>query len=261
MGVKTLEEHRQYVEDMCRLSYYYVRKWLVPAFPEKSAGELLRQHTPLFYHALGYMPDTWETEPACQWIQKEAEQLVGYEAEDFEEVLWEITASLARKRADEGYVKAVGVAAPASWNCGSLKYDAPNPNRPEGWISFHIANAVGPNSIFSDPEYLAYCFMLLMKEAEIRYGARVLSTTTWLNGREEFLKYFPDEWRENLSEADQKRVPSWHFGYWGQLVNARGMINKGAEVFVRENGYLKYPYRSSHCSFEKMRSHLKEVYL
>jgi len=261
MEKKTPKEHCQYVEDLCRLSYYYARRWLTQEFPEESVGELLKNHTPLFYHALGYASNTWGTEPVCQWIIKEAESLGKYAPEEFEEALWEITAPLARKRADENYAKSVGVAAPASWNCGSLKYDAPNPNRPDGFISFHIANAVGPNSVFSDPEYLAYCFMLLMKEAEIRYGGKSLSTATWLNSREDFLKYFPEEWRENLSVVRHRQIPSWHFGYWGQLVNARGMVNKGAEAFVRENGYLKYSYRSSHCSFENMRRHLKEVFL
>ena len=63
--IKTQEEHGWYVEDLCRISYYYLRRWLVQQFPEQRPRELLKRHTPLLYHALGYLPDTWETEPMC----------------------------------------------------------------------------------------------------------------------------------------------------------------------------------------------------
>ena len=152
--------------------------------------------------------------------------------------------------------------APASWNCGSLKYDVPAAAALEsGRVVFHIANAVGPKSIFEDPDYLPHCFLLLMKESEFRFGVNVLFTSTWLNEKKAFLACFPQEWLDNLSpRPEEKPVPRWHFGWWGQLVTGRGTINPKAEKFVRENGYLKYCCLASHCSFENMRKHLREKF-
>ena len=75
-------------------------------------------------------------------------------------------------------------------------------------------------------------------------------------------QYFPQEWRDNLEKAPSTPpVPQWHYGWWGQLVTGKGTINPKTDAFVRENGYLKYNCLSSHCTFENMRKHLKEVYL
>jgi hypothetical protein len=189
-----------------------------------------------------------------------ADRLADLEPEEFEEAMWNEIKELAAKRAELNYPNAVGVKAPASWNCGSLKYDPPSehPNLDPDQVTFHIANAVGPKSIFDDPDYLPHCFLLLMKEAEFRFGSHTLFTSTWLNEREAFLNCFPQEWRDNMAPRPAERpVPPWSFGTWGQLVTRRGTINPKAEQFVRENGYLKYICRPSHCSFESMRKHLK----
>ena len=260
--LKTLEEHRKYVEGFARVSFYYARKWLVPRFPERTIGDLLRDHTPLLYHGLDYSPAVWNDDPECQEILNRANRLAELPPDEFENTMWDEIKELAAKRADMSYPHAVGVAAPASWNCGSLKYDAPDGKLPEGWVTFHIANAVGPKSIFDDPDYLACCFLLLLKESEFRFGVNVLFTSTWLNDREAFVRFFPQEWQDNLSpRPEEKPVPRWHFGWWGQLVTGRGTINPKAEEFVRKNGFLKCAERASHCSFENMRRHLKENFL
>ena len=260
--LKTPEEHRKYVEGFARVSFYFARKWLVPRFPERTIGDLLRNHTPLLYHGLDYPPAVWNDDPEGQEILNRANRLAELPPDEFENTMWDEIKELAAKRADMSYPHAVGVVAPASWNCGSLKYDTPDGKLPEGWVTFHIANAVGPKSIFDDPDYLANCFLLLMKESEFRFGVNVLFTSTWLNDRSAFVRFFPQEWQDNLSpRPEEKPVPRWHFGWWGQLVTGRGTINPKAEEFVRKNGFLKCAERASHCSFENMRRHLKENFL
>ena len=261
--LKTLEEHCKYVEGFARVSFFFARKWLMPKFPEKKPGELIRDHTPLLYHGLNYPPAAQSENPECQKILSRADDLAGLEPEEFEETMWNEIRDLAAKRAELNYPNAVGVKAPASWNCGSLKYDPPfeHPNLDPGQVTFHIANAVGPKSIFDDPDYLPHCFLLLMKEAQFRFGCHTLFTSTWLNERQAFLNCFPQEWRRNMSPRPEEHpVPRWHFGWWGQLVTGRGTINPKAEKFVRENGYLKYCCLASHCSFENMRKHLREKF-
>lgn len=258
LAVKTLEEHCEYIERMSRLSFYFARKWLHAKLPGKKPGELLRDHTPLLYHGLNYSPDCWKLDSGCQRILAEADRLADLEPEEFEETMWKFIAPDVRQRAELHYPNAVGVKAPSSWNCGSLKYDPPKANLPKEWVVFHIANAVGPHSIFDHRDYLPLCFGLLMKESEIRFDSNVLYTSSWLNDREDWLAYFPKEWHDNLSPRQENIVPEWHFGWWGQLVTARGMINPKAEEFVRTQGFLKYACRTSHCSFEKMKKHLKE---
>ena len=259
--LKTLEEHCEYVEGLARVSFFFARKWLAPKFPEKKISKLILDHTPLLYHGLNYLPEDWQNNPECQEILFRADRLASLSPEKFEETLWSEIKESAEKRAELNYPNSVGVKAPASWNCGSLKYDPPKEGQPEGWVTFHIANSVGPHSIFEDKEYLALCFMLLMKEAQISFNANVLYTGTWLNENERFLAYFPQEYLDNLSPRPAvPPVPQWHFGCWGQIVTRRGTINSKAEKFVRENGYLKYICRASHCSFENMRRHLKEKF-
>lgn len=259
---KSLDEHARYVEDMVRVSLYFASKWLKPRFPESSISELIEKHTPLLYHGLNYLQPEQKTNEHCLDILQTANEMSDLSPNEFEEKMWAYIAPHALERAELNYPKAVGVAAPASWNCGSLKYDLPSPSFPEGWINFHIANAVGPQSIFDTEDYLPWCFMLLMKETEVRFGSRVLRTGTWLNCREDWLRYFPQEWHDNLQPmSEAPDVPAWHFGFWGQIVTGRGTINPKAVRYVRETGHLRYFCRSSHCSFENMRKHLKENFL
>lgn len=261
-SIKTPEEHFDFVESLCRVSFYFTSKWLMPKFPAKTAGELLKAHTPILHHALNYPVGVWDKDPECLEILAEVNRNASLAPDAFEESMWNYLKPLAQRRAEEYYSTSIGIAAPAYWNCGSLKYDPPRKDLPKDWTAFHINNAVGPQSIFDVPDYLPYCFLLILKEAEVRFGSRILYTSTWLNEREDFLKYFPQEWRDNLEPKPLvPPVPDWHFGWWGQLVTGRGTINPKTETFVREHGYLKYTPLSSHCSFENMRKHLQEVFL
>lgn len=258
--LKTCEEHREYVEHLARISFYFARRWLKAKYPEHSMGELIRDHTPLLYHALNYLDNAtqWDN-PDCHRILTEADNLSLLSPDEFEDGMWEFIHPLARERAVLNYPDSVGIKVLPGWNCGSLKYDPPQTGIPPTWCTVHILNAVGPYSLFDDPEYLPACFQLLMKEGSIRFGYDTLYCGSWLNHRADWLSFFPEEWRSNLSPLSPDPVPRWHFGWWGQLVTGRGTVNPKAEIFVRENGYLKYQYRTSHCSFENMKRHLAEI--
>jgi hypothetical protein len=255
IGKKTLEEHKAYVEQMARISFFFVRQ-LKEKNPEKSAGELLRDHTPLFFHALNY-PDyetKWDN-PDCQLIMRKSTEKQNLPSQEFENSMYAEIKDLAMERAERYYPASVGMALPADWNVRSLKYDPPKPNLPQGYCCFHIANALSPKSIFDDPEHLPGCFMELMDRSESEYGYNTLYTSSWLNDKPEWLRLFPKEWSDNLSPRNNDIY--WHFGYWGQLVTARGTFNEKAGKYVREHCELNYKCRSSHCSFAAMRTHLK----
>lgn len=259
---KSLEEHCHYIEQFSRLSLFAAKKHFAEKKPELSLGDVLKNHTPLLSHCLNYTAAMWESNEVCLRVLARADALAHLSPEEFEEEMWRFIAPDALERAKAAYPEVVGVKAPPHWNCGSLRYDPPRTDRPEGWITFHIANAVGPSSIFADREYFALCFMLLMKETQIRYNGSELTTGTWLNEHKTFLSYFPQEYHDNIApRTEEKPVPMWHFGWWGQVISGRGTINPKTEAFVRKNGYLPRACRSSHCSFESMRKHLKEHFL
>ncbi len=255
---KTVEEHCVFVEQIAKISFFLTAKFR-DKIPDKTAGEILRDHTPLFYHALNYLDykTKWDN-PDCQRIMEKANELKDLPASEFEEAMYLAIKDFAMKRAKKCYPGSVGVSLPEGWNAGSLKYDPPKDNLPEGHCCFHIANALAPRSIYDDPEHLPECFIELMNRSEKEYGYHTLYTGSWLNDTPRWLALFPAEWINNLSPGSNNI--GWHFGYWGQLVTARGTFNEKAGQFVRNNLELKYKTRSSHCSFSAMRKHLANLY-
>ena len=145
---------------------------------------------------------------------------------------------------------------PPDWNVRSLKYDPPDPKGKlqPNWCCFHIANALAPRSIYSDPRHLPECFLELMERSAAEHGYDTLYTGSWLNDHPRWLELFPEEWRLNLSPGKDRT--GWSFGNWGQLVTARGTFNLKAGAYARAHVALKYKSRSAHCSFTAMREHL-----
>ncbi len=256
---KTLAEHREYVEKMTRLSFYFARR-LKDKMPENTVGELLRGRTPLFFHALNYRDyETKWDNPDCRAMVARADELGGLPPAEFEERLYGEFRELAMARAEQFYPKSVGMPGyiPPEWNVRSLKYDPPRPKLLASWCCFHIANALAPRSIYDDPRHLPECFLELMDKSAAEYGYDTLYTSTWLNDHPRWLALFPAEWHENLSE--RKDTTGWSFGNWGQLVTSRGTFNDRAGQYAREHVTLKYKARSSHCAFAAMRAHLREL--
>ena len=259
LEVKSLEEHKIYVERLARISFFYARKYLKPRLPEATLAECIRDHTPLLYHALFHYESRprWD-DPKSMEILKKANDCAELPPDAFEECMWSFIEDYAHERAEKNYPSGVGVAAPPSWHCGCLTYDKPSPNA-NGVVVFHIANSVGPHSIFEDPTYLVKCFELLMTETEVRFGATALTTSTWLNDRPRWLAYFPESWKENLSPRVENPIPVWSVASWGQLIDSRGCVVPEREQALRDTGVLKYQMRKSQCSFIDMRRHLRSL--
>ena len=249
---KTFEEHCEFVEDLCRICFYTAYKFQ-EKLPDKSLGDVLREHTPFYYHAL-------ELEQNA--ILPGFEILKADSAEEFEEKMWDQIRNLALHRAARYYKSSVGMSIPMYFNCGSLRYDKPLPGLPPNYCNFHIANAIAPRSIFDDPDYLAGCLLELIKRSSAEYGFDTLRTSTWLSDNERFLAYFPQSWRDNrkiqVCIEDHPEIPGWAFGNWGQVITCRGTFNRKMGAYIRENLSMKYKTYSSFCSFAELKLHLEE---
>lgn len=251
---KTFEEHLEYVEELSRISFFLAFE-LRKFFPARPLDDILREHTPFSFHALELEPRT--VYPGFTVAEAGT-------AREFEEKMWGSVKKTAYARAARYYRSSVGMAVPEDYNAGSLKYDGPLRGLPSSHCNFHIANAVAPDSIFTDPDYLPRCFMELMEKSEKEFGYDTIRTSTWLNDEPRFLALFPEEWRKNrrlvCPMPDQPCIPGWSFGEWGQIVTARGTFNRNVGEFVRKN--LCLPHRSyySECKFHALREHLKGKY-
>ena len=207
---KTLQEHLEFVEEVSRLSFWYA--WtLQKRLPEEPLSDIIRKHTMLYYHILNL--------PATQ-PRTELEALTAPNAEDFSNMMWLRCHDFILEKATAFYPDSIGmphyIEKPQyGWNCGSLKYEAPRPEpEAKGLCIFHIANGTAPESIFNVPGHLLDCFEKLLRDSEKEYGYTTLYTSTWLNDREDFLQYFPQEWRDNLSPRDENAIPGWTIGNW-----------------------------------------------
>jgi len=256
--VKTPAEHRDYVRSLAQISFHFAYGWW-QAHPDESIAEAVTKRTPLCHHALNLLRNEGETHPAWQALMAQAEigasEVPG--ADEFEEAMFGHVRGFADERADMFYAESVGVKMPKDWNVRSLKYDPPHKHLPSGYCNFHIANALAPRSILADPRHLPECFLEMMNRTEQEYGYHTLHTSTWLNEEPRWLALFPQEWHDNLGPPSD--TIHWHFGYWGQLVSARGTLNRKAAQYLREHGSFRYLPRSSHCSFAAMREHLGNI--
>ena len=62
--LKTEAEHREYLEQMAALSFFFAKKWLAAEFPAERISTLLLQHTPLL-HYLNFTEKEWTSHPDC----------------------------------------------------------------------------------------------------------------------------------------------------------------------------------------------------
>ena len=260
MYLKTLEEHIFSTEQMAKMAFFYAARWMTRVYaPEKSMGENLSCHTPLFFHGLGFtVKEEWSKIELAGKLLEDAAKFADSTPDEFENIMWQNNKAAITARAAELYPRSRGMGTPPGWNCGSLKYDPPNAENPRR-VSFHIYNTVSPHSFFRHPDYLILCFLLLMREAELRYGADTLFCSSWLNDHPRWLEFFPGEWQENLSPRDPDRLTGMTVGDWGSIYDARGCMNEKHLTMVRESGRLPYSPRKSFCSFQAMRRHLAQL--
>ncbi len=255
-NIKSLAEHVISIEDMAKFSFFYAARYLPGMVPDKSLAEALFDHTPLLFHGLNYREKEHFAEiNLCRMLADGCERFAGIAPTDFEQEMWNLCGDAIKLRAEELYEKSRGVATPPGWNCGSLKYDMPEPEEPH-LCRFHIYNTVSPASVFDDPEYLILCFKLMMKECELRFNADTLITSTWLNEHPRWLEFFPEEFRNSFAPRKTDYVPNRTVGSWGFLYDRRGCMNMKYIRQIRENGVLPFIPRTGRCSFELMRRHL-----
>ena len=257
---KTLEEHREYLHKVVRLKLFFMHGWLA-AHPAEQFINVLRNrvdiyrktdanpgpHTP---SAIDWDAPAWhELETALAGAyERHRGDVVRFEEEGFAILKPSLDARAERDYLDPSVLQ--------RYQCGSLRHNVYN--EPTQDVGFHIANAVSPRSIFDDPLYLPCCFMILMDQVEAKYQAVNIQTGTWLNAHPRWLELFPQEWHDNMSEPNTD--VAWHYGFWGQLISARGTFNDKIGDYIRATGKLRYYPRSSRCSLAAMRQHLKAKY-
>ena len=254
-----VERHRHYLYEMVRLKLWFLWRWLRD-HPDEDFVRALRERVDIFrktdINGGGLDP----REPAFgdpRWLDVERRAARLFErtrndatADQFEADGFEIFRPSVDARCLRDYRGWVG---PCACRFGSLTYHELDPNHP-GAIPFHIANAVRPRSIFDDRSYLPRCLMEMMDAAEAEYGAERLFTFTWLNSHPRWLELFPEEWRAD--RGPENRNVQWHFGWWGQFINARGQLNAKLAQALRDTGEFPYWPRHAECSFASLRAHL-----
>ncbi|MDH7568510.1 MAG: hypothetical protein QHJ73_02840 [Armatimonadota bacterium] len=262
-GYKTYEEHRAYLHEVVRLKLWFVWNWL-RQHPDEPFQHVLRQRVDI-YRKTHLNPEHLNPRvlhfdsPGWVALEERAQELYQACKEDpdaarFERLAFAVFQPAIDARAPRDYAEDCAGAQLEGYQCGSLRYDAPRENAP-GVVTFHIANAVRPRSIFDDPTYLPRCFFQLMDECEARFGAHTLRTCTWLNSYPRWLTLFPEEWHRNMGPPDKD--VRWHYGFWGQFISARGTFNHRYGRLLRETGEFPYSPRCSYSSFSAMRRHLQ----
>lgn len=253
-AAKTLEEHRDYLHRVVRLKLFYLHYSLSELHPEETFSSAIRNrvdiyrktdanpgpHTPkdLYFDA----PAWKEMEDAAAGLwEKYRSDRARFESEAFEVFRDSIDRRCERDFLDNSVL--------ANYQCGSLKHETALSE--DGYLEFHIANAVRPHSFYEDPLYLPRCFRALLRVAELQFHALGIKTCTWLNSSKRWLSLFPDEWLEHLSEP-MKEV-NWSYAWWGQVISHRGTLHEKNAAFLRENLRFPYPPRYTFCSLEAMK--------
>ncbi len=250
--IKSFEEHHRFMKSMSCLMFNFAYNWRLQHLDE-SITEIIRKRTPFFLLYGMNKPEMVTSE----WdvLTDYAEKLIKTNnCDEFEAAMFQHAKPFIQKCAEFNYDSSI--AAPSDYNAGSLKYDAPLDELPRNHCNFHISNAIMPKSIFAERDYLPLCFLELLDKSKKKYGYDTLRTFTWLNDRPRWLELFPQEWHDNLNEPNLEIFGN--YGFWGQLVTARGTLNEKVGEYVRLNCELKYKPRKSHCSFSAMRKHLSD---
>ena len=257
---KNLEEHREYLYQMVRLKLFFLRNWLSD-HPEESLQEVLRKRIDIYrktsINASLLNPPKPDFDcPA--WLELERALLDIYHQFHHSPVEFENAGfALFRKSVDERVKKDYeDNSRLAGYQCGSLRFNEFSDGAKHETASFHIANALQPESIFADTQYLPHCFLELMRQTQEKYSCTRLATTTWLNSLPRWLALFPQEWQDNL--GPENTDVQWNYGWWGQFITARGTFNFKYGEFMRQTGRMPFYPRSSSCSFENLQKHLQK---
>lgn len=207
--------------------------------PELSRGTCLRERS--FLHTLLGSGQTPLFMEACRLAD------LAPEKEKMQVLLPDILA-VCRKRPDL-FDDSDGFEADSSF-----RYEV----RSDGVCYIHIRNGKKPDSFLKFPEYVAENLRKVMNSASQDHGCSILYTASWLNSLPAFLHYFPQEWKENISNT-----PAGDFGptlgWQGQFINRAGFLNRAAADLFLRTGVLPYPRVQSCCSFASIHRHLQSL--
>lgn len=256
---KTLEEHREYLDQIVGLQLFFLAQW-AHEHPAEAFVDILRHRVDIYRKTDANpgpaVPDPirWEV-PAWKTLEErlgDRFSAVGGDPGRFEVEGLAILKDTLDARCPRDF-KDPTLLAP--YDCGCLRHE-PHQDAP-GVIGFHIANPLSPGSIFDDPLYVPACFMVLINQCEQRLGGQKLETTTWLNEHPRWLANFPQQWRDSLSPPDTD--VAWHYGFWGQFVTARGTFQEAAGRYLRSTGRFPFYPRKAGASMAVLRRHFGEV--
>lgn len=259
---KTLDEHREYLYQMVKLQFFFLRNWL-SGHPKETLSAVLRNRIDIYRKTSinKELLNPVATKFDCpEWLELEHRLELVYKqykdnAAAFEEAAFAVFKPTIDERVEKDYKDESRL---AGYQCGSLRYNEHEDSLKHETTSFHIANALQPESIFADPQYLPRCFLELMRQTSQKYGSIKLYTGTWLNSLPRWLELFPQEWQDNLSHENTD--VQWHYGFWGQFITARGTFNYKYGEIMRQTGKMPFYPKNSSCSFVNMKKHLKEKY-
>lgn len=255
---KTMDEHLEYLFEIVKLKLFFLARWQ-NEHPEEEFTFTLRNRVDIFrktdINPEGLVPvGQYFDLPRWQALEKRLQQIftmVRGDEKCFEEWGFDYLRPSLERRCERDFYD---VSRLAGYQCGFLRHNL-SPNGDGLTLGFHIANDCSPNSFFDDPDYVKKCFNMLLDTAEQRFKLVNIGTGTWLNSVPKWLEIFPLEWQENMSEPDTN--VQWHYGFWGQFINARGGFNARNAAILRETGRMPFLRRSSLCSISSMRRHLE----
>jgi hypothetical protein len=240
-GKEELEQHLTFIEEYYMLALEFSWRFR-KHYETETLSSILEKHSMLI--------EVPGTKGIFQKIIASAGNPENFD--DFREVMLKFLPEIKGNVAD-AYPESLKI--PDAYHGESLRYDAPLESLPRNHCNFHICNAVKPKSIFDDPDYLPSSMLRLLDAAEKEYGYDTLRTFTWMNSYPKWLRLFPEEWQANMSAPNQNIGNN--LGFWGQVINAQGNINRPAADYLFEHGRFRYQPRSSQCSFHELRKHLK----
>ena len=136
----------------------------------------------------------------------------------------------------------------------SFRYNVYNTD----YCYLHIRNAKQPESFLKDPDYVIDNLSYIMDKAGQEHGCKTMYTATWLNSLPAFLRFFPQEWQDNLSHTPNDNIGPT-LGWQGQFINRYGLLNQATAAQYLQTGVLPYARQEAFCSFDALRKHLASL--
>ena len=85
--------------------------------------------------------------------------------------------------------------------------------------------------------------------------SNIIFTDTWLNSRQEWLKFFPFAWKQRLT-VPRMEIEN-HLGVWGQFLTGRETFSHAVGEMAKKIFEMPYALCESWCTIEELENHLK----